>query len=93
MTDECYIYAFLSGGHQQRLLFEDLHSALYSALCDQRDGEATPIGIRRGEHILYRHSALVALYATHATDLSSGRDWPVIEALAALEAPDARRPA
>jgi hypothetical protein len=86
MAAELYTYGFVAGGYRRRLLFEELHVALYHALGDLHDGEANPLGIRRGRTVLYRRTDLEALYAQHRAALAAGRDVAVIQQLMALTA-------
>ena len=54
----------------------DLHSALYTALCDLAEPLITPLDIRQGRRILYRHCALVALHACFTAQLAVGHIIP-----------------
>jgi hypothetical protein len=84
---DLFVYGFTTGGHLRRLLFEELHVALYHALRDLQEGDAQPLGIRRGARVLYARPALEALYAEHRTALAAGDDWEVIQALMQLKSP------
>jgi hypothetical protein len=84
---DLYVYGFIGGGERRRLVFGDLVIALYQALGDLHDGEATPLGIRRGRRVLYRKADLERLYAEHRDALAAGRDVAVLRALMRIEAP------
>ena len=79
---EPYRYARLEGGMRRYLLYAELRSALYCALVDLAQHRATPLGIRQGRRILYRHSDLVALATAHQGLLAAPDHWPLIQALA-----------
>jgi hypothetical protein len=57
---DLYVYGFTTGGQLRRLLFEELHVALYHALRDLQDGDTKPRGIRQGPRMLFSR-ALFAL--------------------------------
>jgi hypothetical protein len=83
---DCYVYGFVSGGHRGRLLFEELHSALYMALTDLHQGNGRePIGIRQGKRVLYWRNGLEQLYTEHRAALAAREDYEVIQRLEQLQ--------
>jgi predicted metal-dependent hydrolase len=50
------------------------------AILDIAQQRATPIGIRQGRRILYRHSQLQALATAHQALLATQDHWPPIQA-------------
>jgi hypothetical protein len=78
---DCYMYGFVSSGHGGRLLFEDLHSALYTALLDLHDGRREPLGIRQGKRVIYWREGLQRLHAEVRAALAAGEHYAVIQRL------------
>jgi len=79
---EPYTYARLEPGLRRYTRYAELASALYSAVLDVDQPRATPLGIRHGARVLYRHRDLVALHARFTTQLAAGDYWGVVQALA-----------
>jgi hypothetical protein len=77
-----FAYGFISGGRRGRLLFEELHSALYTALLDLHEQRREPLGIRQGARLLYRREGLERLHAEHRAGLAAGEHYAVIQRLA-----------
>jgi hypothetical protein len=79
-----FTYARLEpGGTRRGTLFATLSDALYTAMVDVAQQRGTPLGIRQGARIYYRHSQLVALAEQHQALLSAQDQWPLIQALEA----------
>jgi hypothetical protein len=81
-----FIYGFVSGGERRSLLFLKLDDALYSAITDLHQGDAEPLGIRRGRCVLFWRGDLQAVHAQLRRLLAARRDWAVIQALRQLAA-------
>jgi hypothetical protein len=83
---ELYTYGFRAEGQLQHIHYQDLSSALFAAICGFRGahGQSTPLGIRQGDRVLFRHSDLLELYERFAERLAEGDDWAVIIALQQL---------
>jgi hypothetical protein len=60
----------------------ELHSALYTAHLDVREGHREPIGIRQGRTVLYWREGLKQLLTAHRAALAAGEDYAVIRRLA-----------
>jgi hypothetical protein len=80
---EAFRYGVIAAGHPRHLLFERLADTLYSAPCDVPEPQTTPLGIRQGARIYYRHSELVAVAEKHQALLAARDHWPLSQALEA----------